>query len=192
MCIIINTLMTPAPLPRRPRAPGIDPAEARRFRDDEDGLSEAWRFQDDAEPIVIAPPEAPAAELPAAGKAAPAPLEWSGPVRSTRAPPNSRRYRSTKPAKCTDSVDSAGRRTDWPPRRRRRRNDPAAPLSWPTRKTPRPRPGRRVTPRPPGRPSADPRSTTPSTGARGPGKDQCRRPSPLNDTSAPGRERRRV
>jgi hypothetical protein len=96
------------PLPRRPLAPGIDP-------------SEAWRFQDDAEPVVIAPPKVPAVELLDPVNASPPesePSPWSGPVdpRATK----SRRCRSTRLAKCADSVDLAGRRTDWPPKTARR------------------------------------------------------------------------
>jgi hypothetical protein len=65
VCSIINTLMTPGLSAPPAVGPGIDPAEA-------------WRFRA-AEPVVIAPPEVPAAELASPVNAAPPPAKpWTG------------------------------------------------------------------------------------------------------------------
>jgi hypothetical protein len=65
MCSIINTLMTPVLSAPPAAVPGIDPAEA-------------WRFRA-AEPVVIAPPEVPAAERPGSVNASPPPANpWTG------------------------------------------------------------------------------------------------------------------
>jgi hypothetical protein len=56
--------MTPGPSAPPAAGPGIDPAEA-------------WRVRD-AEAVVIAPPEVPAAELPGPVNASPPANRWTG------------------------------------------------------------------------------------------------------------------